>query len=264
MTRRQAFLEDILNGAGALLMEYHKKRDSISVSDKGDPNNLVTEADVAIQDYIAGALALAFPEDVIVGEEGKRSEMPAQHSGHVWFIDPIDGTQNFVRSLFPLFGISIAWARDGVIEGGGVYMPVSGDLFLAYKGEGATWNGRPMRVSQIASLDVSRTEIDFSHRGHREETLAVGSALIALSGQIRCHCACVVGLCSIAMGAAEAYLHVELSPWDYAAGLLLVQEAGGVVTRLDGSVVNPLDGRPGLVATNGSIHEEVLKTLTLV
>jgi myo-inositol-1(or 4)-monophosphatase len=118
-----------------------------------------------------------------------------------------------------------------------------------------------LEVSGISEVGLSRIEIDFSGRREREETLRRASEVIRKAGQVRCNCSTVVALCSVASADMEAFFHVALNPWDYAAGQLIVEEAGGRATRLDGSPLRLFDHGCGVLVTNGHIHQEVISLL---
>lgn len=240
---------------------YYANRDTLDVSSKGEVNNLLTEADVAAQRQIIAGVQAEFPDDTIVGEEEGFNVIPEAANGRCWFIDPIDGTQNFVRGLFPMFGVSIGLADDEGFLCGGVCYPGTGDLFMAERGKGATRNGKSISVAPTPAMNTARIDIDLGVQEDRRETLERFERIFIEGGQVRSHCAAVVPLCSIACGEADVYLHVGLNPWDYAAGVLLITEAGGRVTRLDGSPLSPFDGGRGVVATNGHVHDELLAIL---
>ncbi len=241
--------------------ERYSDRSKVSVWSKSEANDLLTEVDEEVQRRLTKLIGEAFPGDDILGEELGMSGMPANPKGRCWILDPIDGTQNFVRGLFPAFGISIAFAEGGQVRAGGVGMPMTGDVFLAERGRGAARNGNPLSVSSVDALGLARVEIDFGNPAIREETLARFTRLAVGAGQVRCHCAAVVGLCSVATGDMDGYFHVALAPWDYAAAALIVEEAGGRVTHLDGSPLDLFGANKSLLATNGRIHEESLNTV---
>jgi myo-inositol-1(or 4)-monophosphatase len=255
------FIEPILHEASALVKDYYGSRDSIKVSSKSSINDLLTEADLAVQELIVARIKEAYPGDTIVAEEAGLNTIPKNPAGRAWVIDPIDGTQNFMRGLFPLFGVSIAFAEDGIAKAGGVILPMQDDIFLAEAGNGAYRNGKRMAVSTIDSLSAARVEIDFSTEDDRVETIDRFSPVIVNSGQIRSLCTAVVSLCSLAAGELDVYLHVTLKPWDYAAAQLLVEEAGGVTSRLAGEPLRIFDGGQGAAASNGILHDELLSML---
>jgi len=257
----RAFIERMLARTTAMALEHYPRRAAIHVSSKANPNDLLTEVDLAIQDAIVEGIRRQFPNDAVAAEERDFSRLPADPGARCWVIDPIDGTQNFVRGLFPAFGISIALAVGGQPVAGGVAIPGTGDVFLAERGAGATRNGRAARVSDVRSVSMARVEIDFAGPLERRETVNRSAEIVCAAGQVRCNSATAAALCTIASNDMDGFFHVGLFPWDYAAGMLIVQEAGGKVTRLDGSPVALFDGGLGMAATNGHIHDEFLRLI---
>lgn len=251
------FIRATLDELAVFVRQKYAMRESLSMTAKGEPNDLVTEVDLAVQEEIQRRIEQAFPRDAIVGEEHGMTGFPEGKDTRAWVIDPIDGTQNFVRGLFPAYGISLAFAIGGLPVAGGVAVPGNGQLFHAEKGNGAFRNGERIRVSGVDQISHVRAEVDFAGMVDRVATLRAFGPLIEEVGQVRCHCAAVIGLCSIATGDMDAYVHVTLNPWDYAAGMIVVQEAGGMVTRLDGAVINLFDGGQGVLGSNGKIHNEL-------
>ena len=255
------FIGEILREMSVRLEVEFRNRDALEVKTKSDPTDQLTQVDVAIQEYISGKIRDSFPDDLIIGEESNLHVLPDTVPDRTWFIDPVDGTQNFVRGVYPTFGTSLALAYGDEVVVGGVAFPGAGGVFLARRGEGAVRDDESLRVSKEASLDVARIEVDFSSPAQRVETLESFDCLMRESGQVRGHGAAVVGLCAVAVGQADAYLHVGINPWDYAAGVLLVEEAGGRVTSLDGSPYSLFGGLNSIVATNGLIHEKCLERI---
>lgn len=251
-------IEEILLEQAEYLRGRYAVRSEVAVSSKGNANNLLTEADLAVQEGIVRSLSAKYPADCIVGEEGDFARYPGANETRAWVIDPIDGTQNFVRGIHPSFGISLGFAVGGEPVAGGVAMPVTGDVFLAERGGGAWRNGKRIHVSDVADAMVARVEVDFSGPEQREETLRRGNRMLVNAGQIRCHCATVVALCSIAAGEMDGFFHVSLCPWDYAAGVVIVEEAGGKATRPEGDALNLFDGKRGVLASNQLIHDALL------
>ena len=252
------FIQQVLAEQSAYVLTRHACRREVSVSSKGDANDLLTEVDLAVQTAIVARIAAQFPGDKVMAEEGDYAHAPENIEGRCWILDPIDGTQNFVRSLFGTFGISLGLAVGDKVVAGGVAFPVMGETFVAERGSGAFLNGQRQRVSDVAEFGSARVEVDYGFPNVREETFRRSTSIVLQSGQVRCHGAAVVGLCSIAMGAAEAFFHVALNPWDYAAGQVIVEEAGGKTSRFDGSRLRPFDARPCVLATNGVLHETML------
>jgi len=242
-------------------------RGEVGITSKSEANDLLTEVDLAVQDRLVEAIGKEFPGDAIVAEERGLAQIPDDPNGRCWVIDPIDGTQNFVRGIFPVFGISVAFAVGGKPVAGGVAIPgislpgvsvsQTAGIFLAEKGAGAYLDDSPIRVSRVDSVSLARVEVDFSGRRQRAETLARFPEILRLCGQVRCNCATVVALCSVAAGEMEAFLHVSLNPWDFAAGQIIVEEAGGRASRLDGSPLMLFDNRHGVLISNGRVHDEL-------
>ncbi|MCH7910468.1 MAG: inositol monophosphatase [Candidatus Hydrogenedentes bacterium] len=254
-------IRDVLEEVAAYAIGAYERRAELSVTRKSGATDLLTEADEEIQRRIAARIQAEFPGEAIVGEELGMHEHPPEPSEPCWVVDPIDGTQNFVAGLFPAFGISVARVHRQVPTAGGVILPITGDLFLAEQGAGATRNGERIEVSRTRSVDVARVEVDFSAPPQRPETLARFAHILEVSGQLRSQGAAVVGMCSVATGDSDAYCHVGLSPWDYAAAALLVSEAGGRVTRLNGRALRLFDPDQSVLASNAVLHDDLRKMM---
>ncbi len=251
------FIRETLDDLAVYVRRKHAMRSAVTVSHKGELYDIVTEVDSVVQSEIARRIANVFPKDAVIAEEDGLDQIPKDAEARVWIIDPIDGTQNFIRGLFPTYGISVGLAAGGIPVAGGVAVPGTGELFLAQTGSGALRNGERIRVSAIDNITQARAEVDFSSPADRTATLWQFGPLIETVGQVRCHCAAVIGLCSIATGDMDAYVHVGLNPWDYAASMIIVQEAGGLVTRLDGTPISLFDGKRGVLGSNGLLHAQL-------
>jgi myo-inositol-1(or 4)-monophosphatase len=251
MTQYLQDLEPIGREAGALLMSYFDRQ--IKIEYKGDAD-LVTAADRASEKLIVERLQARWPQHGIVGEEGTRSETGADYR---WFVDPLDGTTNFAHG-YPVFCVSIALARkDDQLEAGVLYDPTRGELFAAERGQGATLNGNPLHVSKAARLAESILGTGFpSHKRHQNPNIQFYQQLTLRSHGVRRAGSAALDLANVAAGRYDGFWEFNLNPWDTAAGVLIVQEAGGMVTRFDGTPFR-LDSRE-VLATNGLIHEEVL------
>ncbi len=214
----------------------------------------VTVFDEETEALVVDRLGAVRPDDAIVGEEGASR---AGSSGLTWHIDPIDGTVNFVYDL-PLWCTSIGVLRDGVPVAGAVYAPVIGDLFSASLGGGAFVGDRPVRVSSSDHLATSLVATGFSY--HVDEHRTVQAERIARVlprvRDIRRSGSAALDLATVASGRVDAYFEEYINSWDVAAGVLLVTEAGGTVTRFDG---DPLDvsAPAGVIAANGVLHPQV-------
>jgi myo-inositol-1(or 4)-monophosphatase len=244
-------LEPIAREAGALLMTYFDRH--IKIEYKGDVD-LVTAADRASEKLIVERLQARWPEHGIVGEEGTRSDVEADYR---WFVDPLDGTTNFAHG-YPVFCVSIALTRkDDQLEVGVLYDPTRDELFAAERGLGATLNGKPIHVSKTARLAESILGTGFpSQKRHQNPNIHFYQQITLRSHGVRRAGSAALDLANVAAGRYDGFWEFNLNPWDTAAGVLIVQEAGGKVTRFDGTPFR-LDSRE-VLATNGLIHDEVV------
>ncbi len=244
-------LEPIAREAGALLLTYFNPQ--IKIEYKGDVD-LVTAADRASEKLIVERLQALWPEHGIVGEEGTRTDTSAAYR---WFVDPLDGTTNFAHG-YPVFCVSIALARqDDQLEVGVLYDPTRDELFAAERGQGATLNGKPIHVSKTAQLAESILGTGFpSHKRHKNPNIHFYQQITLRSHGVRRAGSAALDLANVASGRYDGFWEFNLNPWDTAAGVLIVQEAGGRITRFDGTPFR-LDSRE-VLATNGLIHDEVV------
>lgn len=259
--RELDFIQDVPAEASEYVKEKYADRLHLEVSAKDEATNLLTEADIEVQQRVVKRIAAEFPSDVVVAEEMGMDRDPKDPDCRCWVLDPIDGTQNFVRGVCPAFGVSLAFAAGGEPVAGGVSLPVLGDLLIAEQGAGAFRNGERIEVSGERDLDRARIEIDFVRLSKRQRTLDSAAHVMRRAGQIRSHGAAVVAFAAVAAGEAEAFIHVGLQPWDYGASKLIVEEAGGKTSRLDGSPLALFGGKTGVLASNGVLHEELLGLL---
>jgi myo-inositol-1(or 4)-monophosphatase len=246
---------DAARAAGHLLRS--ELPGSRRIAYKGTPTNLVTEMDARAEELIVGRLTAAFPDDAVLGEERGAT---AGRSGRRWIVDPLDGTTNYAHGL-PLFGVSIALEVAGRVELGVVYDPVHDEMYVAERGAGAFVNDRKLAVSRAASLDEALLMTGFPYNiRETEETNLREYAAFSLRAQgVRRLGSAVLYLSWLAAGRVDGYWELRTGPWDVAAGGLLVEEAGGRITAIDGG---PLDiDRPTVLASNGRIHDEMLKVL---
>lgn len=255
MSRYLPDLEPIARAAGALVMRYFAQH--VTIEYKGDVD-LVTVADRSSEKLIVERLQALWPEHGIVGEEGTRTESDAEYH---WYVDPLDGTTNFAHG-YPVFCISIALARqDGQLEAGVLYDPTRDEMFAAERGGGAVLNGKPIHVSRTGSLAESILGTGFpSFKRHKNPNIHFYHQLTLRSHGVRRAGSAALDLANVACGRYDGYWEFNLNPWDTAAGVLLVQEAGGKVTRFDGTPFR-LDSRE-VLASNGLIHQELLTNFT--
>jgi myo-inositol-1(or 4)-monophosphatase len=229
----------------------------LQVSLKG-PGNFVTAADHRAEEVLRAELAKARPGYGFLGEEGGRTE--GTDRTHSWIVDPLDGTTNFLHGI-PQFAISIALARDGVIVAGLVYNPATDELYTAERGKGAFMNDRRLRVAARRQLGDAVLACGLPHHGRgdltqfRKEIAAVQSQVCGL----RRFGSATLDLAWVAAGRFDGYWERNLCPWDMAAGLLLVREAGGFVTDLDGG--EDMLEKGHIIAGNESMHGSLLELL---
>lgn len=203
-----------------------------SATTKSSPTDPVTAADEAAEAVIVDGILRYRPDDGIVGEEGADHQST---SPVVWYVDPIDGTTNYVYGI-PAYAVSIAAAVDGVLVSGAVFNPVSDELFSARAGHGAFLNGKPIRVAPPVPLASALVATGFGYQSERRRLqAAVLGQLLPAIRDIRRFGSAALDLCSLAMGRVDAYYEVGLNVWDYAAGWLLVHEAGGRCRDLAGN-----------------------------
>jgi myo-inositol-1(or 4)-monophosphatase len=219
--------------ARAAAAEILSHWDNLKIDFKG-VNDLVTQADVAAEKIIKKHILDTFPAHQFCAEESlQRADL---HSEHVWIIDPLDGTTNFAAKI-PQFSISIAYAEKGVVKAGVVYDVVKDEMFAASLGEGATLNGEPIRVSDKSSIDQAIVCTGFAYeRGPlMRATLKTIEALFDMNLRgIRRMGSAALDFCWVACGRLDGYFEYSLRPWDFAAGALIVTEAGGRICSHDG------------------------------
>lgn len=241
--------------AGSLLAKHAGRPKTVAT--KRSAIDLVTEVDRAAERLIHAILHRAFPDVAFLGEEqGQRGGDAASR----WIVDPLDGTNNFVHG-FPMFGVSIALEHRGAVIVGVIYDPVRRELFVAMKGRGAFLNTRRIHVSPIRTLALSLLSTGFSTNflKHDQPYLRWFQTLQRCSHGVRRLGSTVLSLAAVAAGRLEGFYERDLWPWDLAAGMLLVQEAGGQVSNLEGRAVVLEAGQ--LVASNGHIHRQLLRAL---
>jgi myo-inositol-1(or 4)-monophosphatase len=242
----------IAREAGALLLE--RLAMPREIAEKSRRADIVTDADRASEALIVARLRAEFPQATIFAEE---SGMHAGTSDERWIIDPLDGTTNFAHG-YPLFCISIAYERAGELIAGVVYAPAMNECFAAERGAGASLNGNAMRVSAIDRVADAMVCTGF-HPADFERNAAYFRAASHRAQAVRRDGAAALDLAYAACGRFDGFWEFDLHAWDVAAGTLLVREAGGTVTQIDGNAAR-LDA-PSILASNGRIHAELVEVL---
>ena len=241
--------EEVVRAAGAMIRTAFHDPQRPAYSLKGRQDYL-TATDGAVEAYVKQAIARHFPEDAVMGEEtGGVTEAP-----RLWIVDPIDGTANFARQI-PHCCISLGFLENGRVMVGAVYDALHDELFLAERGHGARLNGAPIRVSSVASLTAATFEIGWSNRTAPEPYLKMVSSGVEAGCAVRRAGSGTLGLAYVAAGRTEAYAESHINSWDVAAGLLLVEEAGGRVNDFwtPGAIANGNE----VLASNALLAKEV-------
>jgi len=243
-------------GAGSIIVRNSGRLDRIQIERKGT-NDVVSEVDRLAEQEIVATLQRAYPSHAIVGEESG-GEMPA--SGHVWVVDPLDGTRNFVNG-FPHYAVSIALLQDGVVVVGVIYDPVRDELFTATRGGGATLEGRRLRITPQRSLKgmVIGTGVPFKQPEHMAAYRRMLNDVLQKAADIRRTGSAALDLAYVAANRLDGFWELDLSRWDMAAGLLLIREAGGLVSDTEGhdDALNSGD----VVAGSPKLFRELLQTV---
>jgi myo-inositol-1(or 4)-monophosphatase len=223
------------------------------------PIEIVTEVDLQAEHLIARQLKVAFPGYGFLGEEGSQSWASDREAAR-WIVDPIDGTTNFSRG-YPLYAISIALERQGQVVLGVVYNPVLDECFAAELGDGATLNGEPLHVSAtpVLAQAVVASGFPYDSWSNPTDNLAAWGRVLKRVHSPRCDGSATLDLCHVAAGRLDAYWEIDLEPWDMAAGALIVQEAGGLVTAVSGEAFDPF--QRSVLASNRLLHPELLSLL---
>jgi myo-inositol-1(or 4)-monophosphatase len=239
--------------AGNIIVRSIDRLDIISVSTKGR-NDYVTEVDRAAEQEIIRILHKAYPNHGIRGEESGS----AQGDEHLWIIDPLDGTTNFMHG-FPQFAVSIALLRRGLLMQAVIYDPLRQELFTATRGSGALLNDRRLRVSHQHSLDGALLGTGFPFRSHERLDAYLDSfrAVFTQAAGIRRPGAAALDLAYVAAGRLDGFWEIGLKEWDVAAGALLIQEAGGIITDLKGGEDYLVTG--SVIAGTPRVHADMVK-----
>ena len=249
--------------AGAIQMAHFGRRDmqidkKAASGGQRDSIDLVTEVDVAVERMFRALIAERFPDHQVLAEEmGGSSSIPP---GPCWVFDPIDGTTNYAHGL-PIFCASAALEMGGVAEVGAIFDPTRDELFTAERGRGAFLNGEPIQVSDTARLVDAMVVTGFPYDVHArvDELMALFGGFLGRARAVRRLGSAAIDLCYVAAGRMDGFWEADLKAWDIAAGALIVAEAGGRVTLMDGSAFQ--SRRHHILATNGHLHEAMLQVI---
>lgn len=249
MTTLRTTLEDIVRAAGAMIREAYNDTDKPAYSMKGRQDYL-TVTDGAVERFVRSEIERHFPGDAVLGEE----DGGVVDGSRLWIVDPIDGTANFARQI-PHFCISLGLMVDGQLEAGAIYQPIVDELYIAQRGQGAFLNGTRMRVSTIDALPSATLEVGWSARLPSADYLSLVSRSMDAGSSVRRAGSGSLGLAYVAAGRCEAYAEAHINAWDVAAGLLLVEEAGGRVN--DFWAGNALTSGNPVLVTNALLADQL-------
>jgi len=251
MTNYAETAAQIAREAGAIVEDF--RRQKIGFELKGE-SDLVTLADRTSEVHITNRLRAAFPTHSIVAEEGNNTE---SDSGYRWYVDPVDGTTNFAHG-FPIYNITLALEKDGELIAGVIFDPTRDEMFTAEKSSGAYLNGERISVSQAGRIEDALYSTGFpSRRRHQNVNIHFYYQLAMISHGVRRTGSAAIDLAYVACGRLDGFWEFGLKPWDMAAGILLIQEAGGSTTDMHGSP-HHLTTSPHLLTTNALIHQPTL------
>lgn len=250
------FATRVAREAGALLRDRLGTR--IDISHKGSIN-LVTDVDLASEKLIREAISTYYPRHEILAEEGGLTESSSEYR---WIVDPLDGTTNYAHG-YPVFCVSIALEHQGEAVVGVVFDPMREELFTAERGGGAALNNRPIRVSKIEDLTqgILSTGFPYDIKTSKLTNLEHWANFAMNAQALRRDGAAALDLCYVACGRYDGFWELNLSPWDTAAGALIVAEAGGRVTDFGGGHFS--NYKPEVVASNGLIHDRMIDVLKM-
>lgn len=241
--------------AGNTMSHHFERLDHIHIQEK-NPNDYVSDIDVAVEQEVIKIILDAYPDHYIVSEEsGNQGNKDSQYR---WVIDPIDGTTNFIKG-FPYFSVSIAVYKNNKLEAGIVYNPISDELFAAARGQGATLNDRKIRAnaSVLAENAVIATGIPFKKPEMMPKGINTLKNVLSTFPDIRRAGSAALDLCYVACGRVDAYFEYGLSEWDIAAGALIAQEAGAIVTDTNGELTHLSTGN--IIAAPAKVYKALIK-----
>jgi len=250
------FAKQIALEAGQLLVQ---RLGSAQITNKGDID-LVTEADIAAEQLIIDRIRSYYPRHSILAEEsGEAVVVGTTLSEWKWIIDPLDGTTNYAHG-YPCFCVSIGIERNGVLEMGVVYDPMRNEMFAAERGQGTTLNDRRIRVSDVEELNRAMLVTGFPYNVRERPNFAREFTIFTMNAQaVRRDGSAALDLAYVACGRFDGFWEDGLNPWDMAAGVILIEEAGGRVSNYQNQPLSIYTKK--VLATNGLVHEAMLRLL---
>lgn len=252
----EAFITDLARGAGRIIGDRFGACGACRA--KTDRGDIVTEVDEESERYLIQRISAEFPDDHILAEETGSTGGDGERT---WIIDPIDGTRNYATGI-PFFCVSIGVARGGVVEAGAIYDPIHDEMFFACKGNGAFLNGEPIRVSADTSIEDAIVAVSWVRRkvdGSRYVRLM--DELSRETSYFRRLGSAALKLAYVACGRFSGFVQGGLNPWDVAASIVIIQEADGVVTDLQGQPIDIRNRNVEIVAANPRTHATLIELL---
>jgi myo-inositol-1(or 4)-monophosphatase len=248
-------LVPIIREAGAMSLAYFNGEVDLEIDFK-NPRDLVSTADQAVEDFLKQSLSEAFPNCGFEGEETGVTKGAADHG--TFIVDPIDGTVNFCHN-YPFYSVSVAYRVAGRTEIGLVYCPPMDDLFCAQRDQGATLNDKPIRVSTTDELEHAVLATGFScvRFNVKPDTIPIFTRMVYQARDIHRDGSAALDLCYVGCGRCDLFWEMNLNAWDIAAGVLICQEAGGLVTDFSGG--EGFEENRQIIASNGAIHDVFLR-----
>jgi myo-inositol-1(or 4)-monophosphatase len=245
------FAIELARAAGDVLKHYASRDKHVELKGRA---NLVTIADKESEVLVVEAIRSRYPDHTILAEESGLLE--TEGASNRWIIDPLDGTTNYAHQ-YPMYSVSIALESNGRMECGAVYDPVRDEMFSATCGQGSTLNSEPIRVSEVPSLEEALLLTGFPYNVEERVSWALGlfRTFMLEAQAVRRGGSAALDLCHLAMGRCDGFWELDLNPWDTAAGTLILEEAGGRVSRFDGSPFR-VEAHE-ILASNGLFHEEM-------
>ncbi|WP_313683676.1 inositol monophosphatase family protein [Pantoea sp.] len=244
--QREAALKRIIIEAGESALRYFQSRKAGEYQLKGH-QDILTEADTAVEALVLQAITDAFPEDLVLGEE---SAHPPASAESLWVVDPIDGTANYARGITH-FCVCIAWVHQGITELGAIYNPVSKELYQTRRGHYALKNGQPLHCNAIDNMQQASLELGWSSRHSQRRYLDVMAAMLNQGASVRRGGSGALALAWVAEGRTDGYVELHMNAWDCLAGLLLVREAGGQTGPVPRDAAGIFNGLPVLASAPG-------------
>ncbi len=248
------FLQDVARGAGQILRHRYPTAKSTRV--KTGRGDIVTDVDEESERYIVGRVTRECPDHRILSEES--GNLGNANGETLWVIDPLDGTRNYAAGI-PLFAVSIGVIRGGVPELGAIYDPIHDEMFFAKRGVGACVNGLPIRVTRESTLDDALVSVSRVRRNSdRTKFVRYVEELSKDTSYFRRFGSAALVMAYVASGRVHAYIQGGLNPWDVAAGVVIIQEAGGLVTDFRGEPIDLRDKEIEIVTSNPVLHSLLL------